>query len=106
MITLFYVNKRGAHTMRTFSTAAACWEFMQNLRTRAVAKSNGEVVGRIEHRTDGYQDQPGPRKWFGWIEDDAPEEKIVRNYIGVAPQDTDTNADMLYSQALASQGAE
>jgi hypothetical protein len=101
MVTLFYVNKRGAHTMRTFSTNASCWIFMQNLRTRAVAKRNGEVVGRISHRTDGYEDQPGTRKWFGWIEDDAPAEHLVKNYVPV--QHADEVANLMWSQRLVSE---
>ncbi len=73
---LFYLNRRGAHTMRTFSTALACWEFMQTLRTRAVAKQNGDIIGRIEHRTDGFTDYPGTRKWFGWI--DCGEDALIK----------------------------
>lgn len=83
MVTLFYVNKRGAHTMRTFSTNMLCWEFMVKLRTRAVAKVNGEIVGRISHRTDGYEDQPGSRQWFGWIEME-PLSELTKDYAQVA----------------------
>jgi len=67
-MTIFYTDKRGAHVMRSFGDANDCWRFMENLRTRAVVKENGEVIGRIEHRSDGHQDQPGNRQWFGWIE--------------------------------------
>lgn len=100
-VTLFYTNKRGAHTMRTFANSSDCWKFMQTLRTRAVAKRDGEIVGRISHRTDGYQDQPGIRKWFGWIEDDYPAEQLVKNYTPV--QQPDETADLMWSQRLASE---
>jgi hypothetical protein len=68
---IFYHDKKGGNRMQAFGDAAKLWAFMDTLRIRAVVKSEGEIVGRIEHRTDGFYDQPGNRQWFGWLDTGA-----------------------------------
>ena len=76
-----YMDSKGAGCMRSFGDPKKCWEFMNTLRIRATVRINGvgDIVGRVEHRTDGFNDYPDTRRqWFGWLDTEA--EYVQKNY--------------------------